>query len=184
MSRHWPLFDIRITTPRLQLRLPTEELLDQLVDTILDGVHDPDRMPFADPWTRASREELPFNSLSHYWRELARFTRDDWVLPFAVVIDGTAVGVQALMAKRFPITRQVNSGSWLGLRYQGRGFGNEIRSQHCISRSMNSARRSRTRSRSSTTTPRSGSPAAWGTRRTAWSGGRARAPWPRRSISG
>jgi hypothetical protein len=49
MSRHWPLFDLRIKTPRLQLRLPTEELCDQLIDTILEGVHHPDRMPFSVP---------------------------------------------------------------------------------------------------------------------------------------
>jgi hypothetical protein len=59
MSRHWPLFDLRITTSRLQLQLPTEQLGDQLIDTILDGVHDPDRMPFSVPWTRAPRERLP-----------------------------------------------------------------------------------------------------------------------------
>lgn len=127
MSRHWPLFDVRITTPRLQLRLPTEELCDQLIDTILAGVHDPDRMPFAVPWTRAPREELPFNTLSHIWQRLASFRQDDWALPLAAVIDGTAVGMQALSAKDFPITRQVESGSWLGLDYQGKGYGTEMR---------------------------------------------------------
>jgi RimJ/RimL family protein N-acetyltransferase len=127
MSRHWPLFDLRITTPRLQLRLPTEELADQLIDTILDGVHPPDQMPFSVPWTRAPRAELPFNTLSYLWRELAGFKRNDWALPLAVVIDGMAVGVQGLMATDFLITRQVESGSWLGLRYQGRGYGNEMR---------------------------------------------------------
>src|SRR6516162_1645809 len=127
MSRHWPLFDLRITTPRLQLRLPTEELGDQLIDTILEGVHDPEQMPFSIPWTRAPREELPFNTLSHLWRELAGFKRDDWALPLAVVIDGMAVGMQSLRAKYFPITRQVDSGSWLGLRYHGSGYGNEMR---------------------------------------------------------
>ncbi len=127
MSRHWPLFDLRITTSRMQLRLPTEELCDQLVDTILDGVHDPDRMPFAIPWSRAPREELPFNTLSYLWRELAGFRRDQWALPLAVVIDGKAVGLQTLGAKNFPITRQVSSGSWLGLRYQGHGYGTEMR---------------------------------------------------------
>lgn len=127
MSRHWPLFDLRITTPRLQLRLPSEELIDQLIDTILDGVHTPDRMPFSVPWTRVPRAELPYNTLSYVWRELARFKRDDWVLPFAVVIDGRAVGVQALMAKDFPVTQQVDSGSWLGLKYQGHGYGTEMR---------------------------------------------------------
>ena len=124
MSRHWPLFDLRVTTPRLQLRLPNEELSDQLVDTILD--HDPERMPFSS-WTRRPREELPFNTLSHVWRQLAGFTPDDWSLPLAVVIDGTAVGMQSLMAKKFPITRQVDSGSWLGWRYQGQGYGTEMR---------------------------------------------------------
>ncbi len=127
MSRHWPLFDLRITTSRLQLRLPSEELCDQLIDAILDGVHPADRMPFSIPWTRAPREDLPFNTLSHMWQTLAGFGRDDWNLPFAVVIDGRAVGVQALIGKNFPITRQVDSGSWLGLRYQGRGYGTEMR---------------------------------------------------------
>jgi RimJ/RimL family protein N-acetyltransferase len=127
VSRHWPLFDLRITSPRLQLRLPTDELTDQLIDTILDGVHPPDQMPFSVPWTRVPREQVPFNTLSYLWRELAGFTRDDWHLPLAVVVDGTAIGVQALLAKDFPITRQVESGSWLGLRYQGRGYGTEMR---------------------------------------------------------
>lgn len=127
MSRHWPLFDLRITTPRLELRLPTEELIDQLIDTIVDGVHDPDRMPFSIPWTRVPREQLPFNTLSFLWRELAGFKQDDWHLPLAVVVDGSAVGVQALTAKDFPVARQVDSGSWLGLGYQGRGYGTEMR---------------------------------------------------------
>lgn len=128
MSRHWPLFDLRITTPRLQLRPPNEELIDQLIDTILEGVHEPDRMPFALPWTRAPRPELPFNTLAHFWRWFARFTRDDWKLPLAVVIDGRAVGAQDLMATNFPVTREVDSGSWLGMRYQRQGFGTEMRS--------------------------------------------------------
>lgn len=127
MSRHWPLFELRITTPRLQLRLPTEELCDQLIDTILEGVHDPERMPFSVPWTRAPSEELPFNTLSYLWQALAGFKRDDWTLPFAVIIDRVAVGMQTLIAKNFPITRQLESGSWLGQRYQGQGYGTEMR---------------------------------------------------------
>lgn len=128
MSRHWPLFDLRITTARLQLRPPDEELIDQLIDTILDGVHEPDRMPFLLPWTQAPRAELPYNTLAHFWRWYANFTQDDWKLPLAVVIDGRAVGAQDLMAKNFLVTREVDSGSWLGLRYQRHGFGTEMRS--------------------------------------------------------
>jgi hypothetical protein len=69
-----------------------------LIDTILDGVHDPERMPFGVPWTRAPREQLPFNTLSFLWQQLARFDRNDWQLPLAVVVDGVAVGVQELIA--------------------------------------------------------------------------------------
>lgn len=61
------------------------------------------------------------------WQQLAGFKRDDWSLPLAVLVDGRAVGVQALSSKDFPITRQVDSGSWLGLRYQGHGYGTEMR---------------------------------------------------------
>lgn len=43
------------------------------------------------------------------------------------MIDGKAVGMQTLRANSFPSTRQVDSGSWLGLRYQGQGYGTEMR---------------------------------------------------------
>lgn len=128
MSRHWPLFDLRISTPRLELRVPNEELIDQLIDTILEGVHEPDRMPFSLPWTRAPRSELPLNTLAHFWRWFATFTPNDWKLPLAVLIDGRAVGAQDLMATNFAISRELHSGSWLGLRYQRNGYGTEMRS--------------------------------------------------------
>ncbi len=50
-SPHWPLFDLRITTPRLQLRPPTDEDLADLALLAADGVHEPDFMPFSIPWT-------------------------------------------------------------------------------------------------------------------------------------
>jgi hypothetical protein len=71
MSRHWPLFDLRIRTPRLELRLPTDALLDDLIDVALNGVHDPKDMPFTVAWTDVPRDELPFNTLQFYWGQLA-----------------------------------------------------------------------------------------------------------------
>ncbi|MBY0442801.1 MAG: GNAT family N-acetyltransferase [Mycobacteriaceae bacterium] len=127
MSRHWPLFQLRIKTARLALQLPTEELCDQLVDAALDGVHPPDLMPFAVPWTRAPRAELLYHTLSYLWHELASFSRDRWSLPLAVVVNGTAIGVQTLTATDFPTTGEVESGSWLGLRHQKQHYGTEMR---------------------------------------------------------
>ena len=50
----WPLFRLRLRTPRLELRLARDEDLGALVESALAGVHDPAVMPFAMPW-RASQ---------------------------------------------------------------------------------------------------------------------------------
>jgi RimJ/RimL family protein N-acetyltransferase len=44
-----------------------------------------------------------------------------------VFVDGEVVGVQSLMAIDFAALRTVKTGSWLGLAYQGRGIGEEMR---------------------------------------------------------
>jgi len=128
MSRHWALFDLRIRTPRLELRVPTERLIDDIIDVALDGVHDPARMPFEFAWTDAPREELPVNTLQFYWGQLAAVTVDDWHLGLAVLVDGQVVGVQGVGASRFPLRHEVSTGSWLGLRHHGQGIGTEMRS--------------------------------------------------------
>lgn len=127
LSRHWPLFDLRIRTPRLELRYPSDHDLAALADLASEPVHDPGFMPFSTPWTRAPSSERGRNSLQFWWRERANFDVDDWSLPFMVLDGGEAVGVQALMGKRFAVTRSVFTGSWLVQRHQGRGVGKEMR---------------------------------------------------------
>src|SRR5205823_7610891 len=46
-----PLFDLRLRTPRLELRLPTRPELEELRELARDGVHPADEMPFAVAWT-------------------------------------------------------------------------------------------------------------------------------------
>jgi len=125
--KHWPLFGLRLRTPRLELQLPGPKELDELADTALEGVHPPDEMPFGFPWTHAPREELPLRTIRWQWKMLAEWTPEDWHLPLAVVYEGRAVGVQELNARDFAVVREVSSGSWLGLRHQGRGLGTEMR---------------------------------------------------------
>lgn len=128
MSRHWPLFGLRIRTPRLELRLPGEAVLDDLVDVALDGIHDPATMPFEQPWTDASAAELPASFLQFHWQQFAGFGPDRWSLNLAVLVDGRAVGVQGIDADQFRLRREVDTGSWLGRRHQGQGIGTEMRS--------------------------------------------------------
>ena len=61
------------------------------------------------------------------WRARAEWKADDWHLPFGVFRNGRLIGVQALYAKRFPVLREVETGSWLTRAEQGQGFGKEMR---------------------------------------------------------
>ncbi|HET6795212.1 MAG TPA: GNAT family protein [Acidimicrobiales bacterium] len=124
---HWPLFDVVIRTPRLELRYPDDSLLFELAEVAADGVHDPDKMPFMQPWTRADSPELERNALKFWWGIRSSWSPESWGFPAVVLSGGRVVGVQDVNAKSFAVTRAVTTGSWLGRRHQGRGIGKEMR---------------------------------------------------------
>ena len=126
-SVHWPFFDLRVRTPRLELRYPDDELLFELADLAARGVHEPDRMPFNEPWTRTPPGELESKALQHWWGTRAHLAPDDWHLPFAVIEGDHVVGCQAIFSKDFVVRRSFETGSWVGLEHQGRGVGTEMR---------------------------------------------------------
>ncbi|GAA2997135.1 GNAT family protein [Streptomyces drozdowiczii] len=128
MTPHaWPLYGLRIRTPRLELRLPGLELLDELAAVAAGGVHAPDAMPFTVPWTDGSPAERGRAVFQHVLSTIAGWSADHWHLSLAVLHEGRVVGRQDLMAENFAVTGQVETGSWLGLAYQGRGIGTEMR---------------------------------------------------------
>ncbi len=123
----WPLFGIRVVTPRIELRYIDDELAFELANLATRGVHDPALMPFAVPWTDAEPEMLQPNTLKFYWNCRAQTEPNHWILPFAVIEQGVVVGSSVLDADDFPVLRQFETGSWLGRQYQGRGLGRELR---------------------------------------------------------
>ncbi len=126
-ARHLPLFALRVKTPRLTLQLPTDPDLLDLLEVIEEGVHDPSWMPFQIPWTDTPQPQRDRDSLAHWWGTRASWSPQKWVWAAAVYVDGRAIGVQAMMASDFPTLREVSTGSWIGLRHQGRGIGKEMR---------------------------------------------------------
>jgi hypothetical protein len=51
MTGHpWPLFDLRLRTPHLELRLPTDDDLIELAGVARTGIVDEDRTVFLVPW--------------------------------------------------------------------------------------------------------------------------------------
>lgn len=125
---HWPLFDLRITTPRLELRYVDDDIGAALMTlAATDGVHAPDFMPFSTPWTRLESPLLEREGMQFYWRTRAQTSPRAWMLPMAVYDEGELVGVQDVKGTSFAITRSVTTGSWLGRSHQGKGIGKEMR---------------------------------------------------------
>lgn len=124
---HWPLYGLRLRTPRVELRLPALGELDALAQLAAEGVHDPRTMPFLMPWTDLPPAERARSVLQYHWRMLAEWSHEKWELPLAVFLGGVVAGSQSIGARDFTITREVHSGSWLGQRYQGQGIGTEMR---------------------------------------------------------
>lgn len=123
----WPLTELAVVTPTLTLRYINDRLAFDLAELAAQGIHDPATMPFGVAWTDAKSPDLERDTLRYYWNARAQNTIDHWDLHFAAVVDGKAVGMCSIKADSFPILRSAGTGSWLGRRYQGQGFGREVR---------------------------------------------------------
>jgi RimJ/RimL family protein N-acetyltransferase len=124
----WPLFQLRVRSAHLVLRLPTDEDLVALLGVAKAGIHPPDEMPFGIPWTSAVGPAFDHGFLAHHWECRAAWSVDDWRLNLMVEMDGRPVGSQSVVGRAFPVHRTVDTGSWLGRAFQGRGLGKEMRS--------------------------------------------------------
>jgi RimJ/RimL family protein N-acetyltransferase len=122
------LYRLRARTSRVELRLPTVPEIAALARVAQDGVHAADQMPFLVPWTdnigsaTFHDDFLAFHlGLRESWRA------DCWNLELGVWTAGELVGAQGVRANDFRQSRTVETGSWLGQRFQGRGLGTEMR---------------------------------------------------------
>ena len=71
---YWPLFELKITSPRLELRIPTDDDIPGVIEAIKAGIHDPSWMPFSSPWTDAKSPEMDRNTAQWIWKG-----RGEWV---------------------------------------------------------------------------------------------------------
>ncbi|MEM7091408.1 MAG: GNAT family protein [Actinomycetota bacterium] len=120
----WPLYDLVIRTPKVEIRIPTDDewmaLLLQVDERLYEstGVY-----PFTSDWVSQPCHE----GMQFYWRTKAEWTAASWTALLTIFLDGEPVGVQAIDATNFAVLRTVSTGSWLVPRAQGRGIGTEMR---------------------------------------------------------
>jgi RimJ/RimL family protein N-acetyltransferase len=123
----WPLFDLRLRTERLELRLPREEELIGVAALAKAGIHPPDEMPFGIAWTAIPSPEWEHGFLRYHWTKRSTWSPEDWTLDLMVSTAAGPIGMQGLMGRDFAHLRLVRTGSWLGQPHQGQGYGKEMR---------------------------------------------------------
>jgi RimJ/RimL family protein N-acetyltransferase len=124
-----PELGIRLSTPAVTLASPTLAELAELAEAARKGIHDPETMPFAHPWTRGT-PEIVAERVARFW--LASTGNQEKASPrtllFVAFVDGHPVGVQDLrLAEGWPALGTVTTGSWLARPHQGRGIGTWMR---------------------------------------------------------
>jgi RimJ/RimL family protein N-acetyltransferase len=124
---YWPLPGLRLRTGRLELRLPDASDLTALAALAEAGVHDPTTQPFAVAWTDVEPAERAISTMRYHWSCWGSWQPANWTLNLVAVRDGVVVGMQGMGGADFAVVREVGTGSWLGLRYQGQGIGTQMR---------------------------------------------------------
>ncbi len=123
----WPLYDLRLTTGDLELRLPTEAELPTFSEVATRGIHPAEEMPFGIAWTDLPSPERERSSYQYWMGTRAGWSVADWILTLGVWVAGEPAGFQDLRGHEFPRFRGVGTGSWLGREFQRRGVGRSMR---------------------------------------------------------
>lgn len=123
-----PLYDLRLRTSRLELRLGSRDELIALARIAEDGIHPREEMPFGVAWSDGiGKPGFVDEFVAFHEAQLAAWSREEWHLNLLVWAEGQLSGTQAIGAEWFAQTRVVRTGSWLGARFQRRGYGTEMR---------------------------------------------------------
>ena len=127
----WPPYGVRLVENDLTMTVVSDDDIPGLVDLALGGIHEPEDMPFAMPWTAVEPERLPANMFRYFSGVRADFRPEKFDLLFAVRVGRELAGIQALHTINFGVTRTGETGSWLGRSFQRQGIGTRMRRCVC-----------------------------------------------------
>ena len=126
--KSWPLFDLRIQTPDLELRLPTDTEIDGLARRSHGRILAPDQL-FLSDWAFLPSPAYERGMIAWHWRSRAEWTPESWRLQLAAFPrdEPEAVGAIDVHATLFGVRAEVVTGSWLIDSVRGRGWGRQMR---------------------------------------------------------
>ena len=121
------LYGLRIRTPRVELRIPTNNDIKVLHRVARGGIHDPAVMPFADPWTDKPEPEFGRSMQAELRQGRNTIGRTGWNVPFVVRardVGSPLLGVAWLRSTEEP--GRFETSAWIARRFQGKGYGREV----------------------------------------------------------
>lgn len=120
------LFNIKIATTRLELRIPKNEEIQKLGKVLSEGIQKEGEPHFMDEsHYKKSAEEHAKGLQEFVHKSINEWNKDNWHIPFAVFYEGKAIGLVTMFSHDFPIARGFGCSYWIGLAYQGKGLGTE-----------------------------------------------------------
>jgi RimJ/RimL family protein N-acetyltransferase len=127
--KNYPLLDVRVSAPSLELHAATDDLLDELAELVRAGKTEADPAPYDDPMSfyETDPDLRVAKWLRAIWRRRGAVEPDAWRLYFVVMVDGRPVGEQTLLGVNFSTLGTVITFSWLSADERGRGLGHEMR---------------------------------------------------------
>lgn len=127
--KNYPLLDLRVVTPTLELRGAADELLDELAEVVRAGKTHADPPPYDDPMSfyEPDPDLRVAKWLRAIWRRRGSVEPDAWRLYFVVMVNGRPVGEQTITGVSFSTLATVTTFSWLSIDERGRGLGREMR---------------------------------------------------------
>lgn len=124
----WPPERLRIRTPRLELRIPTDHELVDLGKRSHGRILEPGQEHyFQTGWWRAKQPDYTYNLIRHNAEMKATWAISRWTLYLVPFLEGQGIGQISLRAFSFPRNRSLNTGSWLLPEFRGQGFAREMR---------------------------------------------------------
>ena len=127
--KNYSLLDVRVSTPTLELRAATDDLLDELAEAVRAGKTHADPAPYDDPMSfyEPDPDVRVARWLRAIWRRRGTVEPGMWRLYFVVMVGGRPVGEQTLTGVDFATLGTVTTFSWLSTDLRGRGLGHEMR---------------------------------------------------------
>lgn len=114
-SKAWPLFGLRVATPRLTLQLPHDTDLLTLAEQAAERVLPREQAGFMGAWTQLPSPEFERSFMRFHWGLRANWTPGRWSLELGIYPDGhdEPVGMIGAGASDFARLRSATTGSWL-----------------------------------------------------------------------